>query len=261
MELLAEIRRLRPTWYLAKPNLAAYWLQRADWEGRRGFWHRVRTRPDWVAGHLAMIEGNMMDTAREAAKKMRDAAREFETFESIDLSGIRALPLFQLRGWRGDAVEPWRLDSLRHYTTTLIELPEDGGSSASWDWLAPWVDLEAIRRDVPSWNGLFLYELSSDRMRRNWLRWAFSMVQATRRTTDGTPGDNQLAGYLTDVETFATADRGFADVVAKVATQAWFALARAVTVPGDRNHPPEEVLSTVAGVTITRGGRLGPRLS
>ena len=83
-------------------------------------------------------------------------------------------------------------------------------------------------------------------MRRNWLRWAFTIVQATRRTTPGTPGDNQLAGYLVDADKFVTADRGFSDVVRKVASQAWFAMAAAVTVDGDRSRPPEQILAIVA---------------
>src|SRR5262249_6675689 len=158
----------------------------------------ARTRPDVVAGDIAVLEGNLMDVARKEAKRNREAARNLGTFERINLSELSALLLAKLPGWQGESVEPWRLDSLTYYTTTLLEPRGDGRTSATQDWLVPWVDIEAIRRDRTSWNRLFLYDLSSNRMRRNWLRWAFTIVQATRRTTPGTPGDNQLAGYLID---------------------------------------------------------------
>lgn len=246
MELLEEIRRLRPYWCLAKQDLKAYWAQLADWESNRGFWYRARTRPDVVAGHMVLIEGNMMDVAREEAKRNREAVRTLGTFETIRLSTLSALPLTNLPGWQGDPIESWRLDSLVHYTATLLEPRADGRTSATEDWLAPWVDIEAIRRDRTSWNRLFLYDLSSDRMRRNWLRWAFRIVQASRRTTPGTPGDNQLASYLIDADRFVTADRGFADAVSKVAVQVRFTMAAAVTVDGDYRRPPEQILAIVA---------------
>ena len=38
-------------------------------------------------------------------------------------------------------------------------------------------------------------------------------VQALKKVTPGTPVDNQIATYLTDFDTFVTADRGFAECV------------------------------------------------
>lgn len=39
-------------------------------------------------------------------------------------------------------------------------------------------------------------------------------AQATRTYSTGTPGDNQLATYLVDVDTFVTTDKVFTDLVA-----------------------------------------------
>jgi hypothetical protein len=38
-------------------------------------------------------------------------------------------------------------------------------------------------------------------------------AQATRTTSRGTPGDNQLATYLVDVDLFVTNDKVFVDLV------------------------------------------------
>jgi hypothetical protein len=245
-ELLEEIRQLRPGWCLAEPDLGAYWRQRADRDGSHGFWWRARTDPDAVAGHISSVEQDQMDRAREEAQELRATFGRSERFETIDLGRIRVFPEHAVSGWRGDLIEAWRVDSLGYYSATLVGPQRRNAAHASWDWLSPWLDVDQIRADDLSWHVLFLYDLRSDNMRRNWLRWAFRLVQASRRTTSGTPGDNQLGSYLTEVDVLVTADRAFAEVVQNVASQAWFGLACPLTVPGDRTRPPTEILKIAA---------------
>ena len=87
-----------------------------------------------------------------------------------------------------------------------------GESQTALDWLGPWLDLRAIRSDQASWTQLWTREVQTSALPREWIRWAMAEAQATRATSPGTPGDNQLATYLIDADIFVCTDRVFVDI-------------------------------------------------
>jgi hypothetical protein len=72
---------------------------------------------------------------------------------------------------------------------------------------------------MPSFARLFLYETEVDRLPRSWLRWALKTLQATRKTSAGTPVDNQIGSYLVDADILVTADKIFDAIVRRLADE------------------------------------------
>ena len=48
---------------------------------------------------------------------------------------------------------------------------------------------------------------------REWIRWAMTVVQALKAVSSCTPGDNQMATYLIDFDTFVTSAPELASLV------------------------------------------------
>jgi hypothetical protein len=76
-----------------------------------------------------------------------------------------------------------------------------------------------------------LSETDASRMPRSWLRWAVRTLQATRKTTPGTPVDNQIGSYLADADLFVTGDRAFESLVRRIRAERGHG---GGTVPGHR---------------------------
>jgi hypothetical protein len=60
-----------------------------------------------------------------------------------------------------------------------------------------------------------------------------SEVQATRAPTPGTPGDNQLATYLLDVDLFVSSDKALVDLVEAMRPHCPAPLAKTVRSPAN----------------------------
>ena len=80
--------------------------------------------------------------------------------------------------------------------------------------------------------GFWLYEVTDDRMRRFWLRGAIEVMQAHLSVADGTPADAQLATYFQEAEVVVSADKVFIAQASRCRTEAPFATASALLVPG-----------------------------
>lgn len=207
-DLRREMQRLRPEWFLKAPDLRRWHQIRADWQS--AFWRRVRREPTVVARRIAQLGDDRLKLARSEAKEARNNAESYghtvHTFKWNRATGSFAVPT---PGWDGREFEAWRASSVASWWQDLVL----GESPTARDWLEPWLDLPGIRADQASWTRFWTREVSAPAVPREWIRWAMAEVQATRATSRGTPGDNQLATYLLDVDLFVTNDKVFAELV------------------------------------------------
>ncbi|WP_143876138.1 hypothetical protein [Nocardia fluminea] len=231
-ELRVEIARLRSRWLLSHPDMRTFRALDNDWRGPRGVWWRARVDPAEAAAVLREVEGNFLVRSRDDAKGLRDQIGAITNFDKVTLD--RWTTTFPLNpgGWDGDPVETWRAETMRYYIEALLR-PGSAQSSAAREWLEPWVDLAAMRRELPSFVRLFLYETEPARLPRSWLRWAIQVLQGTRTTSPGTPVDNQIASYLVEADIFVTADKAFAAIVQRVVDEGVIDIATPVLVSAD----------------------------
>jgi hypothetical protein len=219
-QLHGEIERLRPEWLVEKPDTREWHANCADW--RNGFWWRARTQSEQVSKIISALDDGRLDRARDEAKVERAEAKELgHTADSLQLDDARAWFLHSTPGWDGEPFEAWRGSSMSNWWRTLIM----GGSKTMLDWLAPWLDLHRIRREHDSWVTFWTRECATERLPREWLRWAMSVVQTVKDWSPGAPVDNQISTYLVDYDFFVTADKVFAKCIDLIRPHAPVALA------------------------------------
>ncbi len=214
-ELRAEIARLRQHWLLRDPNLPAFNRLYNDWKGPSGVWRRARIDPSRASAVLRVIEGDDMVRGRTEARELRTEMGKITTFETVKLDRWTTTFQFKPKGWDGDPVATWRAETMGYYMEVLLR-QQLAQSPAEREWLEPWIDLTAMRNDLPSFARFILYETDASHLPRNWLRWAVRTLQATRKTSAGTPVDNQIGSYLVDADVFVTADKVFYSIVQRI---------------------------------------------
>ncbi len=195
-------------------------------------WWRARTAPAQAAAVLRTVEGGRLVRSRKETKDLRAQIGQMTNFDKVTLDRWTTTFPLNPEGWNGEPVETWRADTMRYYIDALLR-PGSSQSPAPREWLEPWVDLAAMRRDLPSVTRLFLYETDSSRLPRSWLRWALQTLHATRRTGPGTPVDTQIGSYLVEADVFVTADKAFAATVQRVVDESVIRVASPVLVSAD----------------------------
>jgi hypothetical protein len=228
-DLQQEISRLRPHWIRSSPDLTTFHRLYNDWHGPRGVWWRARSDPSEAAAVLRIVEGDHLTHARGEAEDLRTQIAKITSFENIRLNRLTTTFPLKPEGWDGNPVEAWRANTMAYYFDTLIN-PRTAQSWAPREWLEPWIDLTAVRRDMPSFARLFLYETDASHLPRSWLRWALKTLQATRKTGPGTPVDNQIGSYLIDADFLVTGDKVFDAIVRRVAGESVAPVARSLLV-------------------------------
>ncbi len=228
-EFKAEIGRLRPQWLLHNSDLSVFNRLYHDWHGPRGVWLRARVDPTRASAVLRAVEGNLLDLGRSETRELRAQVGGITTFERVKLD--RWTSTFPLKppGWDGDPVEAWRAETMRFYIDALL-VPDSRNSPTAREWLEPWINLASIRNDPPSFARFFLYETDASHLPRDWLRWAFRTLQATRKTSPGTPVDNQISSYLVDADLLVTADKVFVSIIQRVTAETVIPIAAPVLV-------------------------------
>jgi hypothetical protein len=235
-DLQGEIARLRPHWMRDRPDLGAFRALYNDWHGPRGVWLRARTNPSQAAAVLRLVEGDRMTGLRSDAQDLRKHFASFTSFEQVPLTGWTSTFPLTPPGWDGDPVEAWRAQTMVYYFDTLFN-PETKNSLAPREWLGPWIDLTAIERDMSSFARLFLYETEAHRLPRSWLRWALTTLQATRKTSAGTPVDNQIGSYLVEADILVTADKIFDAIIRRLADESVIRIATPLLVTPENCVP------------------------
>jgi hypothetical protein len=215
-EVVEVIRRRRPEWLRSEPDLASFYRLQADWKGNYGFWRRARRDPGSEAKLVLALERDLFLHARAESRELR-ASFAHVPFEHVKLTGWTTRPLYGgIPGWEGGPVDAWRIDACHKLWRDVAARQEQGYV----DWIEPFVDLSSIGRDRRSWDRLWLYEATAEEVPRAWIRWAVRLLQATRKVSRGTPGDNQISTHLVEADAFLTSDKAFRDIVAKLQDEA-----------------------------------------
>lgn len=209
MEILEEIKRMRPSWLRVVPDLRFFERLKKDWSRKTGgFWVRCEEAPEAEAKFVSHSEGSLMEQARDqshvARKEMIKAGWNRNPSMNKTLAGFD----FPVPGWRGDMVEMWRIDSLTGLTYGLAQT-----GNAYRDWIAPFIDLDGGLLGSAGWNEFWLYEADKTLMPRQWLRWAHSFAQRFRKVTPGSMGDVQLATYFVETDVVVTADKALIEIL------------------------------------------------
>jgi hypothetical protein len=241
-ELRQEIVRLRPEWLAQGADLTLGYQLKGDWQG--AWWRRARRTPASEAHWIHELGGDNLAMARQVAREQRHEALDKElTFHGILLEEVNASYPVPVPGWDGLPFEAWRAESLSVWWQQLFR-----PRSAHLDWLGPWLNLPFLRADHASWVRFWSRDVQTEALPLAWLRWAFSFVQSTRKTTPGTPVDNQISTYLPGADVFVTCDRAFADCVDRVRPLSPFKLATCRVLPAG----PEAVPALLALIEETR---------
>jgi hypothetical protein len=227
-EVLSEIRRLRPQWLHANPDIQPLTRLKRDWtRAHGGFWDRARFDTSGEAARLiALNDGGILARARSEAQENRMTMTDSGlSFDSIDLKRVAGKPLGPIVGWDGDHIEPWRI-AAHHTFSIALSLPQ----GAYVDWLSPLIDLGKLHGS--SWVRFWFYEAATANMPTCWMRWAFEVLLSLRKVSDGTPCDTQLSTYLIECDHFVSADRVFVSTIRKSRDSAPVRIALPWLVPG-----------------------------
>ena len=211
MEILQEIKRVRPDWLRDVPDLQFFNRCRNDWTRTRGgFWVKCARSPGAAAKSLSLSphEDKMIKCAQPAYQRARK--------ELID-SGLKRNPPLDkplwsfdqpVSGWRGEPVEAWRIEIFESRTR---QLSTQGNPYR--DWLAPFVELDNGLLNSPAWVEFWLHLADKSAMPRHWMRWAHGFIQRFRKISPGSPGDNQLFPYFVETDVVITADKVLLEIL------------------------------------------------
>jgi hypothetical protein len=227
MEILAEIRRLRPDWLRPNPHTAFFRRSRNDWSRRMGgFWVRCAQSPDEESQRLEVLEGSLLaqasDQLKAARKEMTESGWKKNPSMDKTFAGLpQAVP-----GWNGELVEAWRVESWIGVTYGLSR-----PTHPYRDWIAPFVEIDEGLLSSAGWVEFWLHLASAEAVARQWMRWGHSFAQRFRKVTDGSGGDNQLFTYLFDTDVVITADKAFLEILEECRPFAPRRLPRGTLVP------------------------------
>jgi hypothetical protein len=209
MEILYEIKRVRPDWLRDTPDLRFFNRLKNDWARKTGgFWVRCARSPKGEARFLDHVEQGMREGAigerRRGRREMISAGWKANPPMDKTLAGLNE----PTPGWRGEMVEAWRIE--RWYTLTY-GLAHQG--DAYRDWIAPFVELDDGLLSSGAWTEFWLYLVDKGAVPRQWMRWAHSFAQRFRKITQGSPGDTQLFTYFLETDIVITADKALLDIL------------------------------------------------
>lgn len=245
-EFKAIVRRRRPNWLIAKPELAEVTQLRRDWEGAdAGFWLRAQSDTEPPAtDEILRGETEHELAVQESAEIRRRVHASQKKIPAASIRQIGGVPPKDTPGWDGTPVEYWRVPSLYHLRSELAVY-----SSPYREWIDSEVDVTAIEQDPTSLTELWFREIDAVDARRQWLRGAFEYLQAFFKVTTGTPVDSQLSSHLVDVDLVVSADRNFVRFAQKCFDDAPFAVAKAVSISGGAQGVTE-LLKLLRGVGV-----------
>jgi hypothetical protein len=221
-EIKSAIRRLRPHWLIAPPDLTEVSRLREDWERQDGgFWERARhdIPPPFTDEHVRGERETLLAFEEAQQIRKRVNARKL-SIANLKLTQVDGIPAADLPGWRGSPVEYWRVPSL-HFLFAELSVY----ASPYREWLDSEINVEKIAANPASLTEMWFYEIVPNDAPRQWLRGAFELLQAFHKVTTGTPTDSALASHLIDVDIVISADRNFIRFAEKCRTDAPFPVA------------------------------------
>ncbi len=230
IELLGEIRRLRPQWLHHRPLHQRYQMYYNDWTSIDvGFWDRVRKNPDLESDRIIALDDGQLEAARHESEQRRGLMRSATFLEQASLRELVVKWRVPVPGWDGTPVSAWRVAGL-----TISGYALRAKTHPFRDWLRAFVLFSETQKDHASWNHFWLHEVEEKRMPRFWISWAFEHLMAFRKVTNGTPCDIQLSTYLVGSDLVVSADKGFISSSRRCHSEAPFNIAQARLIPAGR---------------------------
>lgn len=254
VEILNEMWRLHQSWFWKEPDVTFVTRLEKDWSRKTGgFWVRCRRSPDVEARYLETAEGDMVSGAQDQARHAREEMIEAGWKRNPSMNKTLASFNEPMPGWNGEPVEMWRVDSFIGMTYGLTQ-----PGNAYRDWIAPFVDVDHGLVRSPQWAKFWLHEVTSQRLPRQWMRWAHAFAQRFRRVTSGSPGDTQLFTYFLEADVVLTADKALLDILEECRPFAPCALPDGKLVPaGERGAI--ELLAFLCGDPANRDRAVTPK--
>ncbi|MEH6387090.1 MAG: PIN domain-containing protein [Pseudomonas profundi] len=229
-ELKSEIRRLRPEWIIAEPNMREFNRVRYDWVRQsRGFWDRARREIDSPPMNEGVRREQEERLAVQQSFAIRERLKKTKSGSETHLQHIGFIPEADTPGWTGKPVDYWRVPSL-HLFKSELRIYE----SAISEWLDSEIDIPAMLSSPESMNRLWLHELDPESVPRQWLRGSFEFLQAWHKVTTGTPGDSRLATHLIDADVIISADKNFVRFAERCRKEAPFKIGKTLRAQANR---------------------------
>lgn len=217
-ELAAELGRLRPEWLRAEPTDSAqehlrFWSS-TIWEAsRRDLFDTgspafaaeedaVRAVNSVTAAnrHAWTAQGFNVDT-HGLAERIRTARADLRGTQLGREIGPAAAAL-------KEPVSYWRAETASVLLGLFLH-PQTEPFLTYRQWLDPHIDLNLLKAHRDDLMELLLNEMTATAMTRHWLRWAMRFAQTAAKVTHGNARDEQLTGYLPDVDLLLTNDRAY----------------------------------------------------
>ena len=228
MEILKEIKRVRPDWLRETPYHWFFNRLKKGWTRKTGgFWVRCARSPESEARSIAHAEGDLIEEVHTQSKMARKEiiGVGWKRIPAMDEVFVRFCHPFP--GWRGDMVEAWRVDA---FTGLSDSLGRQG--NAYRDWMAPFVELDDGLLSSADWVEFWLYLADKSALPMQWMRWAHSFAQRFRKVTPGSPGDTQLCTYFLATDIVITTDKALVDILEQCRPYAPRRLPTGALVPG-----------------------------
>lgn len=147
MEILDEVRRLRPEWLRPSPDQGFFTRSRNDWSRKMGgFWVRCARSPETEALRVQVAEGSLLTQAAEQIRGARKEMMEVGWKANPSMDKTLASPLRPVAGWNGEMVEAWRIESWNGVTYALSR-PDHPYR----DWISPFVELDGGLLHSAAW--------------------------------------------------------------------------------------------------------------
>jgi len=220
-EILYEIKRIRPEWLLPNPDLI--WRERNlyDWKRlRKGLWERARKETAEIA---KVARFPYLDEAREQARLRRNSIATVNPKEWKNSPWVQIPEGTSNSG--SERIKLWRFEGC-NVVRKHLSIP----TSPYRDWLLPFLNLPKISKT--SWSNFWFYEVDEEAMPRHQLRTLCEWQQGFHKVSPGTPGDSQLAAYLTDAQYICSADKIFIQIVEDISAQISFSIAKPIRISG-----------------------------
>lgn len=229
-EVRKAIHHYHPEWMRVAPDLNQWYRLRADWLGA---WRlRARRNPDMESHYISALEGDKLDVGRAQAQEYREFLSDAGVrFEKLSFTETLAEVALGMPGYDGQPFDAWRKDPILIWRDAL----RAGAADAYSQWLSPWIDGERVLQEPSAWARFWMREIQIGDVPLQWVRWAFQHAQGTRKTTAGTPVDNQISVYLVDCEHFVSKDKAFIGCVRAVRDVGLVPLAKPVLLTNDRS--------------------------
>jgi hypothetical protein len=214
-----------------------YWTKRV--------WREAREQPEFLfekhsqsPSQAAVLHQALVQQANQ--QSMRVAGFRGVDYADAIASESPATAAATMGGWDGRPTALWRIEVGDYFWSWL-----QNRAGSMKDFLGAYIDLRAVRSDAAGYRKLWLEEIQSSEVSREWLRFAVMYTQLQWRLAKSNARDGQHSMYLTDAHLFLTTDARFVRTLEAVRRQSNFDFAEPRLVAPGTAPWIERLLDTV----------------